>query len=422
MTSIALLLAASIATAAPETARLSVIEKGAMPQIGYYMPVRVELKAEAPETLRKAPKGLAAPKYGVLPVKTPAGAIHVILDEPDDGEARLFIDADGNGDITDAERVEWKGTGRAGEDGKTYTMYSGGGIVSLGEPGAAFQGNLAMYRFDKNDPQRAALKNTLLFYRDYAAAGELTLGGKTYRVMLADDANSGSFKPAALSEDPAELRAPTVRLLIDVDGNGKFDRRGESYDVRQPFNIKGTTWQISEVAADGTSFRVGRSETEVEEILPPPDHSVGKKILAFDATLMDGKPVRFPSDYQGKIVLLDFWATWCGPCIKELPGLSAAYEKYHGRGFDVLGVSFDKENAEEAIRRVAEQYKAPWPHIYEGKFWDTTLGKKYVIQGIPAAFLVDGDTGEILAVGNDLRGERLDKTIADALKKKKLIN
>src|SRR6185436_2710725 len=103
-----------------------------------------------------------------------------------------------------------------------------------------------------------------------------------------------------------------VNILLDVNGNGRFDRRGESFDVRQPFNIRGTTYQVADMQRDGLSFRIVPSASSVPEIPTPPEHDVGRKITPFEATTMDGKPVRFPADYAGRIVLLDFWATWCG--------------------------------------------------------------------------------------------------------------
>lgn len=109
---------------ADETVRLSPVSSGAMKQIGYYMPNRLELSPDKPATLKKAPDGLEAPLYGVLPI---AGAkdvvFHVIVDEPAGKPARLFVDTNGNGDLTDDVAADWGGKPQGAE--KKYTMYSG---------------------------------------------------------------------------------------------------------------------------------------------------------------------------------------------------------------------------------------------------------------------------------------------------------
>jgi thiol-disulfide isomerase/thioredoxin len=116
--------------------------------------------------------------------------------------------------------------------------------------------------------------------------------------------------------------------------------------------------------------------------------------------------------------MLDF-ATWCGPCMGEVPGLAKAYEKFHGQGFEILGVTLDKEKAEEKIKQVTGENKMTWAQVYDGKYWKAEIAYKYGINSIPAAYLVDGDSGEIVASGNALRGETLEGTIEEALAKKR---
>jgi thiol-disulfide isomerase/thioredoxin len=151
----------------------------------------------------------------------------------------------------------------------------------------------------------------------------------------------------------------------------------------------------------------------------PPDLRLGKKALEFTATTMDGKELTFPSDYKGKIVMLDFWATWCGPCIAEIPNMKTAYEAHHENGFEILGVSFDQANMEEKVKTFLDERELTWPQIYEGKFWETSLGKMHDVSGIPFVLLVDGDTGEILGTSRELRGEKLSDFIGEQLGKKK---
>ena len=168
----------------------------------------------------------------------------------------------------------------------------------------------------------------------------------------------------------------------------------------------------------GDSFRIVKSSKSVVETLPPPDHRVGKIVTSFKATDMDGVPVRFPSDFAGRIVMLDFWATWCGPCMSEVPGLVAAYTKYKAKGFEVLGVSLDSANQADAVHSVMKDKGMSWRQIYDGKDWNAEIAQLYVIDSIPAAYLVDGDTGEILALEGSLRGDALARTVEQALKKK----
>ncbi len=398
-----------------DSVRLTLVPKGGMAKIGYYAPQRAVMSGEKPGSVTKVPASLASPMYGTLAV---GKGTAFVLDEPDGKDATLYVDSNGNGDLTDDAPATWKGKESKPGD-KGGKMYSGEAMVDIGEAGKPLAVNIAMYRFDKTDPARAALKSTLLYYRDYAYEGDVMLGGKKVRAVLSDENARGDFRVKAGASEGSGEDGPGsgVTLLLDVNGNGKFDSRGEAFDIAKPFNVGGTTWEVADMSRDGGEFKIVKSAKTVAEIPTPPDHSTGKMITAFEAKDTEGKAVKFPGDYSGKVVLLDFWATWCGPCMAEMPNVVAAYGKYHAAGFEILGISLDDETTVGRMPEVMKKAGMTWRQVADSKGWQAEIAQKYVVNSIPATFLVDGTTGKIL--GANLRGPALDKALEAALKDKK---
>lgn len=118
------------------------------------------------------------------------------------------------------------------------------------------------------------------------------------------------------------------------------------------------------------------------------------------------------SQWKGKVVLIDFWATWCGPCMRELPNVQSIYKTYHERGFEVIGISLDHDL--EILRKTLTKNTIPWPQLCDGLGWNSHLAKKFAIHSIPSTFLISKD-GTLLAA--DLRGTALASKIAQALNK-----
>lgn len=134
---------------------------------------------------------------------------------------------------------------------------------------------------------------------------------------------------------------------------------------------------------------------------------VGTMAADFAHENIDGKLIKL-SSLRGKVVLLDFWASWCSPCRQEIPNLIVQYKKYKDKGFDILSVSIDAKR--DQWIKAMEQEKMSWTQLLETDANEKTASKMYGVTGIPATFLIDRD-GKLMSI--NLRGEALNKKLAE---------
>lgn len=137
--------------------------------------------------------------------------------------------------------------------------------------------------------------------------------------------------------------------------------------------------------------------------------AVGTTFPAFAVKDLKGQPLSVAGT-KARVVLIDFWATWCEPCMVELPNVIKAYDKYHARGFAIIGINLDDNPS--LVTAFLKDHPLAWPQFSDGKGWQNELAVKYGVHRIPSTYLLDAD-GKIL--GKDLFGDELEQALAKAL-------
>lgn len=197
---------------------------------------------------------------------------------------------------------------------------------------------------------------------------------------------------------------PYTMLLIDLNKDGYFDSEdgsNEAYKTNELFNISGITWEIDSLYTDGSFIQLVKSDTSV---LPITALRSGEIAPNFSATTINGTNIEL-NDFQGKYVLIDFWGTWCGPCIDEIPNLKKAYNEYNSKGFEIIGIATD-DNATR-VKDFVEENDLQWPQIFEEHLSEEAIiNNLYDVQGYPQQYLV-GPDGTILYSGFEIREENL---------------
>ena len=138
--------------------------------------------------------------------------------------------------------------------------------------------------------------------------------------------------------------------------------------------------------------------------------AIGQKAPDFTLNDVNGNPVSLSSKIGSKLLLVDFWAAWCGPCRQENPNIVKVYNEFKNRGFDIFGVSLD-QSKDDWVKAIADD-KLTWTHVSDLKYWNSDAAKLYAVNSIPASFLLD-ETGTI--IGRNLRGDELRNKVKELL-------
>jgi peroxiredoxin len=243
--------------------------------------------------------------------------------------------------------------------------------------------------FRKNDNSYDdQIKDVIRAYRAAEASGNKDLLAKLDRKYEHIDSLRGVFITNYIKENPKSIIA-SYALISNM----------YRYDLKE---LKELRNQFTEtVRASKYAIQISEKITALE------NSKVGKEAPLFTMKDVNEQPISLKS-YRGKVVLVDFWASWCNPCRQENPNVVRAYNEYHAKGFDILGVSFDTDK-EKWLQAIKDDGLV-WKHVSDLKGWANAAGKLYAVTSIPHSVLLD-ENGVIIA--KNLRGDELQKKLKE---------
>jgi peroxiredoxin len=266
---------------------------------------------------------------------------------------------------------------------------------ALSQAGISPKTALAVVTKLRNDP-RTPVAEAANDYWIPARAMNLKSMSADEKKQLADDA----VKLASDAKATPDSLMNVTFLADQLAANGEPDEAGTLYE------------RIADGMASssdpGTQSYVNNMRGKAARLRLP------GRLLEVEGKLLTGEDLDWES-YRGKVVLVDYWATWCGPCVAELPNVKTNYDKYHSRGFDVIGISLDRSR--KKLETFLQKEGLPWAQLFDdaaekGSGWQHPMAVRYGVSSIPAAFLVD-KTGKV--VSTEARGPALEQLLLKLL-------
>jgi peroxiredoxin len=248
---------------------------------------------------------------------------------------------------------------------------------------------------DANKPLSDKYSRVYLEYQSANKAGDKALVAELEKKADSISLEMTNLQKNFVKENPKSFVTPSILTSISYEM--------EAPDIEVVLN-----------SLDSTIAKLPQMKSLRERVAVMKTVLIGQKAPDFTLNDVEGKPVALSSKVGAKVLLIDFWAAWCGPCRRENPNVVKVYGEFHKKGFDILGVSLDQKK-EDWVKAIADD-KLTWNHVSDLQYWSSAAAKLYAVNSIPANFLLD-DKGVIIA--KNLRGEDLYKKVKEVLEAKK---
>lgn len=269
------------------------------------------------------------------------GPIYAIMQKlPDQSKIKLTLDTNANFDLTDDAVLELHLVEKSEEASQIKIARH----FSKPTPRTEWLPYLIWY--SKYEDRNGQLQDSVNIQDNYKFTGEFLLGDKSYILELIDGDARGRF-----------IREKLVNVYVRIKekDDQKPARGGRFFEL---FQIENDLYEIKDFAEDGSWIDFIKS--------PLPTAALGKPAPDMELTDTDGRNFKL-SDYQGKLLLLDFWPSWCKPCVAEFTEIKKILQNYKDQSLAVIGINIDEEARLEQARKVIADHQLPWPHVMEGK-------------------------------------------------------